>query len=322
MSRVRQGARRFIGKTRPHYYLYFGPPIQRIKHLIPSSLITRIVIVAVLLLTAITSILSYVVVSEGFVQEQANLDAEIELVLERFVPIATRATYQLDVQLAEQVVESILSAEYVMGAKITDDLGQVLATRTRYAEIDPNPVLAAILEPHEETLRLPLVREDPFEAGQLKQYGTMEIVISRLVALSGYVEQEIVFQIRFVGVMLIFAVTLVAALYFLLSRPLGQIVNQLSELESGRTLPLNAKAYGSELNTLVSAMNESVNEVDRQNVELQAVRARTTQMLEEAGDACFLFDAESAKVSYANRQAADLLAMTNAELTGKAAFDI
>ena len=72
--------------------------------------------------------------------------------------------------------------------------------------------------------------------------------------------------------MLIFAVTMVAALYFLLSRPLGQIVNQLSELESGRTLPL--KAYGSELNTLVSAINESVNEIDRQNVELQAVRAR------------------------------------------------
>ena len=122
--------------------------------------------------------------------------------------------------------------------------------------------------------------------------------------------------------MFIFAVTLVAALYFLLSRPLGQIVNQLSQLESGQTLPLNPKAYGSELNTLVSAINESVIEIDRQNVELQAVRARTTQILEEAGDACFLFDADSAKVSYANRQAADLLAMTNAELTGKAAFDI
>ena len=50
--------------------------------MIPSSLVTRIVIVAVLLLTAITSILSYVVVSEGFVQEQANLDAEIGLVIE------------------------------------------------------------------------------------------------------------------------------------------------------------------------------------------------------------------------------------------------
>ena len=66
----------------PHYWFNPGPPTQRIKHLIPSSLVTRIVIVAVLLLTAITSILSYVVVSEGFVQEQANLDAEIELVIE------------------------------------------------------------------------------------------------------------------------------------------------------------------------------------------------------------------------------------------------
>ena len=172
--------------------------------MIPSPLVTRIVIVALLLLTAITSILSYVVVSEDFVQEQANLDAGIELIIERFAPIATRATYQLDVQLAEQVIESILSAEYVI-EEITDDVGQVLATLTRYAEIDPNPVLAAILEPHEETLRLPLVREVPFEAGQLKQYGTMEIVISRLVALGGYVEQEIVFQIQIVGVMLIFA---------------------------------------------------------------------------------------------------------------------
>ena len=246
----------------------------------------------------------------------------IELIVERFVPIATRATYQLDVQLAEQVIESILSAEYVIAAKITDDLGQELATHIRYLEIAPNPVLAAVLEPHEQTLRLPLVREDPFEAGQFKQYGTLEIVISRLVALSSYAEEEIAFQMQIVAVMLIFAVTMVAALYFLLSRPLGQIVNQLSQLESGRTLPLNPKAYGSELNTLVSAINESVNEIDRQNVELQAVRARTTQILEEAGDACFLFDAESAKVSYANRQAADLLAMTNAELIGKAAFDI
>ena len=183
-------------------------------------------------------------------------------------------------------------------------------------------MLAAVLEPHEQTLRLPLVREDPFEAGRFKQYGTLEIVVSRLVALSGYAEEEVAFQVQIVAVMLIFAVTLVAALYFLLSRPLGRIVNQLSELESGRTLPLNPKAYGSELNTLVSAINESVNEIDHQNVELQAVRARTTQILEEAGDACFLFDAESAKVSYTNRQAADLLAMTNAELTGKAAFDI
>ena len=290
--------------------------------MIPSSLVTRIVIVALLLLTAITSILSYVVVSEDFAEEQANLDAGIALIIERFVPIATRATYQLDVKLAEQVVESILSAEYVIEAKITDDVGQVLATRTRYAEIDPNPVLAAILEPHEETLRLPLVREDPFELGQFKQYGNLEIVISRLVALSGYVEEEIAFQMQIVSVMLIFAATLVTALYFLLSRPLGRIVNQLSQLESGRTLPLNAKAYGSELNTLVSAINERVRKIDRQNVELQAIRARTTQILEEAGDACFLFDADSAKVSYANRQAAGLLAMTNSELLGRTAFDI
>ena len=290
--------------------------------MIPSSLVTRIVIVALLLLAAITSILSYVVVREDFAEEQANLDAGIELIVERFVPIATRATYQLDVQLAEQVIESILSAEYVIGAKITDDLGQELATRIRYLEIDPNPVLTAILEPHEETLRLPLVREDPFEAGRLKQYGTLEIVISRLVALSGYVEQEIVFQIQIFAVMLMFAITLIGALYFLLSRPLGHIVNQLSQLGSGRTLELNPKGYGSELNTLVSAINDSVNEIDRQNVELQAVRARTTQILEEAGDACLLFDAESAKVSYANRQASDLLAMTNAELVGKGAFDI
>jgi hypothetical protein len=121
MPRVRRGARRFIGTTRPHCCLYFGPPTQRIKHLIPSSLVTRIVIVTLLLLMAITSILSYVVVSEDFAEEQANLDAEIELIIERFVPIATRATYQLDVQLAEQVIESILSAEYVIAAKITDD---------------------------------------------------------------------------------------------------------------------------------------------------------------------------------------------------------
>ncbi|MEL0218230.1 MAG: hypothetical protein VXB09_11330, partial [Gammaproteobacteria bacterium] len=145
-------------------------------------------IVALLLLTAITSILSSVLVSEDFAEEQANLDAGIELIIERFVPIATRATYQLDVQLAEQVVESILSAEYVIGAKITDDLGQELATRIRYLEISPNPVLAAVLEPHEQIVRLPLIREDPFEVGQLKQYGTLEIVIRRLVALSSYAE--------------------------------------------------------------------------------------------------------------------------------------
>ena len=210
----------------------------------------------------------------------------------------------------------------MIAAKITDDLGQELATHVRHLEISPNPLLAAVLEPHEQIFRLPLIREDPFEVGQLKQYGTLEIVISRLVALSGYAEQEIVFQIQLVAVMLIFAVALVAALYFLLSRPLGLIVNQLSQLESGRMLRLSPNAYGSELNTLVSAISESVRQVDQHNSELQAIRARTTQILEEAGDACFLFDADSARVSYANRQAADLLAMTNSELVGRTAFDI
>ena len=290
--------------------------------MIPSSLVTRIVIAASLLLIAITSMISYVSLSEYFAGQQANLDTEIDLVVERFVPIATRAAYQLDVQLAEQVIESIFSAEYVIGAKITDDLDQALATRTRYLEIDPNPVLAAILEPHEQTLRLPLVREDPFEAGRFKQYGTLQIDISRLFALDSYAKEEAALQVQIVVVMLIFALALMGVLYFLLSRPLKGIVNHLSQMEPGQTLPLNPKAYGSELNTLVSAINERVREIDRQNVELQAVRARTTQILEEAGDACFLFDAKSAKVSYANRQAADLLAMTNAELTGKAAFDI
>ena len=290
--------------------------------MIPSSLVTRIVIAASLLLIAITSMISYVSLSEYFAGQQANLDTEIDLVVERFVPIATRAAYQLDVQLAEQVIESIFSAEYVIGAKITDDLDQALATRTRYLEIDPNPVLAAILEPHEQTLRLPLVREDPFEAGRFKQYGTLQIDISRLFALDSYAKEEAALQVQIVVVMLIFALALMGVLYFLLSRPLKGIVNHLSQMEPGQTLPLNPKAYGSELNTLVSAINERVREIDRQNVELQAVRARTTQILEEAGDACFLFDAESAKVSYANRQAADLLAMTNAELIGKAAFDI
>ena len=139
--------------------------------MIPSSLVTRIVIVALLLLTAITSILSYVLVSEEFAEEQANLDAEIELIIERFVPIATRATYQLDVQLAEQVVESILSAEYVIAAKITDELGQELATHIRYLEIVPNLVLAAVLEPHEQIIRLPLVRKIHSRQGGLSSMG-------------------------------------------------------------------------------------------------------------------------------------------------------
>ena len=138
--------------------------------MIPSSLVTRIVIVALLLLTAITSILSYVLVSEEFAGI-ANLDAEIELIIERFGPIATRATYQLDVQLAEQVVESILSAEYVIGAKITDDLGQELATHIRYLEIAPNPVLAAVLEPHEQIIRLPLFVKIRSRQGGLSSMG-------------------------------------------------------------------------------------------------------------------------------------------------------
>ena len=168
----------------------------------------------------------------------------------------------------------------MIAAKITDDLGQDLATHVRHLEISPNPLLAAVQEPHEHIFRLPLIREDPFEVGQFKQYGTLEIVISRLVALSGYAEKEIVFQIQLVAVVLIFTVALVAALYFLLSRPLGLIVNQLSQLESGRTLRLSPNAYGSELTTLVSAMNEHVRQIDRQNSELQAIRARTTQILE------------------------------------------
>ena len=94
--------------------------------------------------------------------------------------------------------------------------------------------------------------------------------------------------------MLIFAAALVAALYLLLSRPLGLIVNQLSQLESGRMLRLSPNAYGSELNTLVSAISESVRQVDQQ-IRAQAIGARTTQILEEAGDACFLFDADSAR---------------------------
>ena len=65
---------------------------------------------------------------------------------------------------------------------------------------------------------------------QVKQYGTLEIGINRLVALSGYAEEEIAVQVQIVAVKFIFAVTLVAALYFLLTRPLGQIVNQLSQL--------------------------------------------------------------------------------------------
>ena len=210
--------------------------------MIPSSLVTRIVIVALLLLTAITSILSYVVVSEDFAEEQANLDAGIELIIERFVPIATRATYQLDVQLAEQVVESILSAEYVIGAKITHDLGQELATRIRYLEISPNPLLAAVLEPHEQIVRLPLLREDPFEVGQVKQYGTLEIGINRLVALSGYAERDCFPDTTCCCHAHICRRLGCSALLFVIT-PARTHQNQLSQLESGNA-SAQPQSYG------------------------------------------------------------------------------
>ena len=287
-----------------------------------SSLITRILLTSLALVVSITGFFTLLIVSGEFTKEREAVDAEIDRIVATFRPIAARSAYELDQSLAQQVVDSILSANYVVGAKISDELNQSLASKAKYFEIDPGFALEWALEDHEKTFQFPLVLADPFDPDQIKRYGELEISVNLLVAMEDFASRNRDLFYLALALVIVFSVALVANFELLLSRPLRRIVNQLSRPDQAEMVQIEPRPGGDELAILVHAINLGIAKERQKAAELAESEARMNHILEGAGDACFLFDASSARILYANRPAAELLNYSVAQLLAKTAFDI
>jgi PAS domain S-box-containing protein len=287
-----------------------------------SSLITRILLTSLVLVVSITGFFTLLIVSGEFTKEREAVDAEIERIVATFRPIAARAAYELDQSLAQQVVDSILSANYVVGAKIVDELNQSLASKAKYFEVDPGFVLEWALEDHEKTFQFPLVLTDPFDPDQIKRYGELEISVNLLAAMEDFASRNRDLFYLALALVLVFSVALVTTFELLLSRPLRKIVSQLSRSDASEMVQIEPRPGGDELSILVKAINNGIEKERQKAAELAESEARMNHILEGAGDACFLFDASSAGILYANRPAAELLNYSVAELLTNTAFDI
>lgn len=227
------------------------------------------------------TLLSLLQVGLDYLNEDASINNEIHALLEVSRTPATRIAYNIDAELARELVLGLLNSPAIIQAELLDNSGASLASVNRPAQQSSLRFLSDFLFGQQRSFNLPLyVKHNANEAlGQLSlevdtyAFGSQFLSRALITLATGFVRS------------LLLSLILLVLFYFMLTKPLVSVVRAISEHDN------NAKARQKiscpkaheqdEIGVLVEVLNaqlsSNANEIDRR----REAEERLTQYLSE-----------------------------------------
>ncbi|MES9935621.1 MAG: response regulator [Sedimenticola sp.] len=223
----------------------------------------------------------------GLLQMRADYSAAVEQLqrdMENILNVAqgsaSRAVYTLDEASASELVDGLLTYDFVSDVQIHDEWGNQLAAGVR-AEDTPRPgwLGKLLAEPPREYIQ---GLRDPDEPGRI--FGQLKVTVDQVVALHPFTQRADRYLVTSIAQILVFTLVLLVVFYLLLGWPLGRITRSLGHMEPGQAekdlLPLPAGHEGDELGQLVGTANRYI----EANASFYAAQQEAEQALRKARD--------------------------------------
>ena len=227
------------------------------------------------------TVLSLLQVSIDYANEDASINREIHALLEISRTPATRIAYNIDAELAHELVLGLLNSPAIVRAEILDNSGASLASVNRPRQDSRYRLVSDFLFGSERQFELPLLTDRaPQEAlGQLRlevdtfAFGSHFLGRALLTMATGFVRS------------LLLSLILLVLFYFMLTKPLVSVIRAISERDPSapgrQKLQCPPGHEQDEIGVLVEVTNQQLSDIAKQIDRRLTAEERLTQYLGE-----------------------------------------
>ncbi|AOY87398.1 hybrid sensor histidine kinase/response regulator [Marinobacter salinus] len=216
----------------------------------------------VLIAMALGLILNIVQITLDYFSARESMSSEIRALIDISVSPASQIAYNIDVRLAEELLDGLLRHPATIDARITDDDGQTMAAASQSSPVSPYRWVSDLLfessRVYSQELRVPQLEDLPL--GQLiltidtYHYGLQFLERASYTLISGLLKS------------LILSAALLGIFYLVLTRPMLSVIGALSQVRASTPekvrLPVPANHQEDEIGTMVGIINQHLETMD------------------------------------------------------------
>ncbi|TRX73142.1 ATP-binding protein [Pseudomonas mangiferae] len=251
-------------------------------------------------------LLSLLQVGIDFISEDASIDREIHTLLEISHNPAARIAYNIDAELARELVQGLLRSPAVIRAEIVDNSGMVLAQVERPRAESGDRMFSDFLFGERRQFNDPLF----ITHAPLENLGVLSLEVDTYAFGSSFLHRALL--TLFMGFLrsLLLALILLVMFYFMLTKPLVELIRSVSDRDAPATdrdpIPCPPGHEQDEIGVLVQATNQHLARIARENQQRREAEDRLTRYLAELEDIVSERTAElkatNSRLSQSNRE--------------------
>ncbi len=285
-----------------------------------QSISYKLATTGVLLAFCLGLIVSGVQVYSDFQNQQANFSDTVGRMLDVAKPTASRAVHTLDERLATEVVKGLMVYDFVVGVKVVDELGNVLAERTRPIVATNTVWLTDMLAQRLHDFNIAISLENAIS----RDSGLLQVTIDYDAVYSPFYTRAItVFVTGFLRNMILVMLFFVA-FYWSIAKPLIRISKEIREIDPERPdiklIPKDENHRDDELGRLIDVSNQYIRTVsnllqerkERERVIFESERHKQ-KIINTVPHMIYARDAEGRFV-FANKATADAYGLSVGEV--------
>ena len=236
---------------------------------------------AVLIAFILGTLLSLIQVSIDYASEDASIDREIHALLEISHQPAARIAYNIDSELARELVTGLLRSPAVTRAEIVDNTGVQLASASRPSRQSDYRVVSDFLFGERREF------EDALFVGQVpvETLGWLRIEVDTFAFGYNFLRRASLTLLAGFARTLGLTAILLVLFYFMLTKPLKGVIESISErdlrLPQRRRLPCPKGHERDEIGVLVQVTNRQLESIAAEMDQREQAEERLTRYLNE-----------------------------------------
>ncbi|MEQ8408157.1 MAG: response regulator [Gammaproteobacteria bacterium] len=198
---------------------------------------------------------------------------------------AAEAVFQLDPELANDVLSGLMNHVLFTEVTIQDELGQVLATQSRERQQTTGLASLIEVEPQALSLALPLPQSEEL-------LGSLNVVLDIQAGLSDFYERATFSALALSVEAVVLAVVIFFVVVYLVTNPLSMLAERLAQIKPGseKRLQVPARHKDDELGQLARSTNNYLDTVFNYQKELEESRQRLQDTLDNLIEGVIIVD--------------------------------
>lgn len=277
-----------------------------------KSIAIQLAKISILLAFIVGLLLSAIQVYFDYVEEEKALNDVITKALKVSERSATASVHTLSENLAMEVVVGLFEYDFVYEAKITDDLGETLAEKTRDKPRNShtNWLTKSITSEH-KTFSIYL-----YPPGlNITQPGKLSVIIDTDSVLSSFYSRALVILVSGLIRNLLLVLLLYYAFHLIITRPIVDLANECKKIKPGsehnKNVSIPKGHENDELGQLAHSANTLINENELHIQELKQTETKFRNIVEGSLQGIYVHN--DFMPLFANQRCAEIFGYANAD---------